>query len=277
MQLLRGQRRRPSVAGIFASLTIALAIALVAGGPTHAQAPAVDILLTRLFGSEDRTPYELTADFNAQLVLSVRGGRLEVNAEGTFLEWRGTDGHRRRKVTIRKLDLPLLLRPFSGSVRRVIEEKIETQAETPETFHAHDMFILTELPGTRYTLAGVHRSIVDEAIDRYGQPEYKRDTATRRKIAQWLFTAPTMREFLVHPGPPYALRAIIDEDGQLYELVLFYNWGEVSTRISYALLNGRPVWRQILADTVSDLSGIGRVDGQLVLNFFNYCANCLRP
>lgn len=277
MLLRLGYPRRPGVTWIRIGLVVVLAIELVAGRPARAQAPSVDTLLARLFSTEDKTPYDLTADFNGQLVLSIRGGRLVVVAEGSFLESRGVDGVKRRKVTIKRLDLPLLLRPFSGAVRRVIEEKIETQAETPETFHAHEMFILTELPDRHYVLVGVHRSIVDEAIDRYGQPQDKRDPLVRRKIAQWLFTSPTMSEFLVRPGPPYALRAIVDEDGQLYELALFYEWGEVSTRISYVLLNGQPAWRQITADTVSELAGVGRVDGQLVLNFFNHCANCRRP
>lgn len=277
MRLRPGYRYRSVVTWILIGLAVALAIELVAGRPARAQTPSADTLLAKLFGSEEKTPYELSADFTGLLVLSIRGGRLLVVAEGSFLEWRGADGVRRRKVTVNKLDLPLLLRPFSGAVRRVIEEKIETQAETPETFHAHEMFVFTELPSRRYVLVGVHRSIVDEAIDRYGQPQDKKDPIVRRKIAQWLFTSPTMSEFLVRPGPPYALRVIVDEAGQLYELALFYDWGEVSTRISYTLLNGTPVWRQITADTVSELAGVGRVDGQLVLNFFNHCANCLRP
>lgn len=269
--------QRTSVAWILISLAVTMAIELTTGGTAWAQVLSVETLLARLFDVDVKTPYELSADFAGELVLSIRGGRLVVAAEGSFLESRGADGIRRRKVTVRRLDLPFFLRPFSGAVRRVIEEKVETQAETPETFHNHDVFILTELPGRRYVLVGVHRAIVDEAIDRYGQPRDKNDPLTRRKIAQWLFTSPTMTAFLVRPGPPYALRLIVDEDGQLYELALFYDWGEVSTRISYAVVNGQPVWRQITADTVSEFAGVGRVDGQLVLTFFNHCVNCRRP
>ncbi len=255
---------------------VALVLALVAAGPGWAQIPLVDYLLARLFGSEDKTPYELTADFTGTLSVTAKGSRLVVEAEGSFLESRGLDGIRRRKVTIRKLSLPFLLRPFAPSLRRAIEEKIETQAENPETFYAHDIFLVAVLPDRRYVLAGVHRDIVDEAIDRYGKPQDKRDVTTRRKIAEWLYSAPTMRDFVARPGPPYALRATVDEDGLLYELILFYDWGEVGTRIGYVLVNGQPVWAQVVADTVSNLSGLGRVTGQLALNFTNHCVNCKR-
>lgn len=244
--------------------------------PARAQAPSVDALITRVFGSEDKEPYELTADFTGSLSLAVRGTRLTVLAEGTYLETRGSDGIRRRKVNIRKLDLPFLLRPFSASIQRLIEEKIETHSETPEDYYAHDIFILSELPGRRYVLVGVHRSIVDEVLDRFGQPGDKKDVAVRRKIAEWLYTSPAMRDFLVRPGPPYAFQSVVDEAGLIYEVGVFYNWGEVTTRIAYATVGGQAVWRQVTADTMSEISGLGRVDGQLILNFANHCVNCRR-
>ncbi len=260
-----------------AAVALALVLALGAAGPGWAQIPLVDYLLGRLFGTEEKTPYELTADFTGTLTVTAKGSRLAAEAEGSFLESRGIDGIRRRKVTIHKLFLPFLLRPFTASLRRAIEEKIETQAEDPDTFYAHDIFFVAELPDRRSELAGVHRDIVDDAIDRYGKPADKLDVATRRKIAEWLYSAPTMRDFIARPGPPYALHATVDADGVLYDLVLFYDWGEVSTRIGYVLVNGQMVWAHVVADTVSNLSGLGRVTGQLALNFTNHCVNCKRP
>ncbi|HLA24228.1 MAG TPA: hypothetical protein VJ206_02445 [bacterium] len=252
-----------------ALLSIALAGGLTV--PARSQ-PTVDGLLARIFGSEDKTPYELIADFNGTLTLVVRGTKATAVAAGSFVESRGADGVRKRKVNITRLDLPILLRPFGASVRRIIEEKVETQSESPETFHEHDIFILGEQRG-RYVLVGVQRAIVDAAIDRYGKPEDKRDPEVRRRIARWLWTSP-QRENIVRPGPPYALRVTVDEAGLIYELTLFYNWGEVGTRISYVEINKQAVWRTVSADAVSEVAGFGRVDGVMVLNFTNHCVNC---
>lgn len=238
------------------------------------QPPSVETLLTRLFGSEDKTPYELSADFSGTLTLVIRGGKVTAVAAGSFQEIRKADGVKRRKVNITKLDLPLLLRPFRRTVERLIEEKVETQSESPETFHAHDIFIHGDLPGRRYLLIGVHKDIVNDAIDRYGKPQDKADPITRRRIAHWLYTSPSQREMLVRPGPPYALQAILDEGGTLYELTLFYDWGEVGSKVTYIIVNSQPVWQQVSADAISQLSGFGRVDGKLILNFTNHCVNC---
>lgn len=259
------------------AVALALILALVAAGPGRAQIPLVDYLLAQLFDTEEKTPYELTADFTGTLTVTAKGSRLVAEAEGSFVERRDPDGIRRRKVTIRKLSLPFLLRPFAPSLRRAIEEKIETQAENPDTFYAHDIFVIAELPDRRYVLGGVHRDIVDETIDRYGRPQDKRDVTTRRKIAEWLYSAPTMRDFIVRPGPPYTLRATVDADGLLYELILSYDWGQVTTRVGYVVISGQPVWSDVVADTVSNLSGLGRVTGQLALTFTNHCVNCKRP
>jgi hypothetical protein len=260
-----------------AGWAVAVGVVLWAGA-AHAQSPSVDQLLARLFGSEGKQPYVLTADFTGALVVTVRGGRLEVQAAGAVLEWRGTDGVRRRRVTLHRLDLPLLLRPFAPTLRRTIEEKIEQEADNPDTFYAHDLFVLAELPGRQYVLAGVHRSIVDDAIARYGQPRDARDVATRRKIAQWLYTSEAMRDFLVRPGPPYALRATVDESGLLHELVVSYDWGDVTTTVGYVTVGGQPVWASVTADTVTALAGVGRVSGRLTLRLANHCLNCVpRP
>ncbi|MDR7402098.1 MAG: hypothetical protein QN155_07720 [Armatimonadota bacterium] len=257
----------------FLGLVLGVGILLV-GGTVHAQSPSVDQLLARLFDGEGKQPYVLTADFTGSLVVTVRGSRLDVQAAGTVLEWRGTDGVRRRRVTIHRLDLPLLLRPFASTLRRTIEEKIEREADNPETFHAHDIFLLAELPGRQYVLAGVHRSIVDDAIARYGQPRDARDVATRRKIAQWLYTSPSMRDFLVRPGPPYAIRATVDDSGLLHDLVVSYDWGDVTTTVGYVTIGGQPVWASVTADTVTTLTGVGRVSGRLSLRLTNHCVNC---
>ncbi len=258
-----------------AVLATLLAIVL-ATGIGWAQAPSVEDLLFRLFKVGVKEPYELSADFSGTLDVTVKRSQFEVAADGSFLEWRGADGIRHRKVTVRTLSLPVLLRPFAASIRSAIAEKIETQAEDPETFYAHDIFLFGELPGPQFVLAGIHRAIVDDAIARYGHPEDKLDITTRRKIAQWLYSAPSMKEFVVRPGPPYALHATIDEDGLLYELVLSYDWGEVSTRIGYIQIGGLHAWAEVQADTVSNLSGVGRVTGRLLLLFTNHCVNCKR-
>lgn len=254
---------------------LAAALILAAGAaPAQGQAPSVDTILTKLFASEIQDPYELTADFHGTLTLIVRGSRISALASGSYLEWRKAGDHKRRKITIERLEVPLLLRPFTGTLRKLIEDKIESQSESPEAFHAHDIFIAAELPAKRYLLIGVHRAIVDDAIDRYGRPQDKRDPATRRKIAQWLYNTPGKREFLVRPGPPYAMRAVLDDDGLLYDLIILYDWGEVATKISYVPVSGMPSWRQVTSDATSDLTGIGRVNGDLTLTFSNHCLNC---
>ncbi len=254
-----------------AAAVLFLLLALGISPPAWSQ-PTVDSLLARVFGSEDKTPYELTADFTGTLTLIVRGAKTTAVAAGSFLETRGADGVRRRKVNITKLDLPVLLRPFAANLRRIIEEKVETQSESPETFHAHDIFILSEKNG-RYVLIGVQRDIVDTAIDKYGKPQDKKDTDTRRRIARWLWTG-TRRTSLARPGPPYALRTVVDEAGLIYELTLFYEWGDVGTRITYVEVNKQAVWRSVSADANSEVTGIGHVDGVMVLNFTNHCVNC---
>ena len=265
---------RPNLRFVTCAATIVLLVTALTGGiaaPARSQ-PTVDALLARIFSSEDKTPYELTADFSGTLTLLIRGAKTTAVAAGSFVESRGADGVRRRKVTVTRLDLPLLLRPFAASVRRIIEEKVEAQSETPETFHEHDLFILSEQRG-RYVLVGVQRAIVDAAIDRYGKAQDKRDPEVRRRIARWLWTSP-QRENIVRPGPPYALRATVDEAGLVYELTLFYNWGDVGTRITYIEFNKQAVWRTVSADSNSEVAGFGRVDGVMVLTFSNHCVNC---
>lgn len=259
-------------------LTAALALGTAPlPGEAQPQPVTVDYLLQKLFGTDNKPVYDLTADFTGVLTVTFKNGRLVVEAEGSFHEWRSPDGSKHRHVVIRNLSVPFLLRPFVQSLRRTVAERIEAQAENPEIFYAHDLFISAELPDSVYAVTGVHRALVDEAIDRYGKPEDKADPETRRKIAQWLFTSPTMHDFIVRPGPPYALQAKIDDTGLLHELTVFYDWGQVSTHIDFVTVNGRTVWSNLVADTVSTLPGVGLVTGQLSLNLTNHCVDCERP
>lgn len=256
---------------------VAAAGVLAAGAPSGAGSDRVDDLLNTLFGAGESAPYTLTADFSGYISVVVGGAHVRAEAEGAFREWRGSDNIRRRSVRLRTLRLPLLLRPFSGALRRAIEEKVEGQADAPAAFLEHDVFILQELPEGRVVLAGVQRSIVTDALRRYGRPEDQTNTLTRRKTARWLYTSPTMRGFIVRSGPPYAFRAVVDEAGLLHELALSYDWGTVGSKVEFILVNKQPVASRIVADTASEVSGVGRVLGQLVLAFSNHCINCTPP
>lgn len=260
-----------------ALLGAAMAGTLAAAGPAGAVPDLVDALLARLFGVGESAPYVLTADFSGYLFVSLGGTRLRADATGTFQEWRGSDHVRRRSVRLQTLRLPLLLRPFAGTLRRTLEEQVEAQADTPETFLQHDVFLLTALPAGRFILAGVQRSIVTDAVERFGWPEDRANTLTRREIARWLYTSPAMRGTLVRAGPPYAFRAVVDDAGLLHELILYYDWGAISTRVEFVTVSNQPVARQIVADTATELSGVGRVAGQMILTLFNHCVNCARP
>lgn len=236
----------------------------------------ITTILARVVGTQDQDAYELTADFKASLTVFVKGAPFTAEAEGTYKEVRKPGEPRRRKIKIHRVDLPLLLRPFTGSVQSSIENKVDLKADNPETYRGHDIFILEDQGDGRYVLAGIHRDIVDEAIDRYGQPDQKTDPAIRRNVSRWLYSSPTMRTWIVRSGPPYAVRTVVDEDGLVYDLGLFYDWGQVGTKISYVVIGGQSVWREIVTDTVSELASLGRVDGKLTLTFSNHCLNC-RP
>ncbi len=234
----------------------------------------VDLLLARAVGAGSQDAYDLTADFKGSLTVTVHGAPFTALASGSYRETRKPGELRRRQIKVHQIEVPLLLRPFTGSVRNLIEKKTEMQSDNPATFNGHDIFVLEEQVGPRYVLAGVHRRIVDEAIDRYGGAIHREDPAFRRNIARWLYTAPTMRGWIVRAGPPYALRTVVDEPGLIYELQLFYDWGQLGTKISYVTVQGKPAWRDVTTDTTSELSGLGRVDGQMILSFSNHCLNC---
>jgi len=103
------------------------------------------------------------------------------------------------------------------------------QSEDPRAFHGHDFFILSAQPDGRFVLIGIHQRIVTDAFERYGRTADRDDPATRRAVARWLYTSPTMRASLARPGPPYAFEAVVSDAGMLHSLTAFYHWGQVAT------------------------------------------------
>ncbi len=271
---------RPALGSPQFALTPPVAPPAVHPSEPQAQDLGVDLLLTRAVGTGSLDAYDLSADFQGSLTVTVRGTPFTALATGTYREKRRPGELRRRQIKVRTLEVPLLLRPFTGSVRNIIEKKTELSSDNPATFSGHDIFILEELPGAqpvrRFVLAGVYSQIVDDTIERYGEGKLKQDLAFRRNIARWLYTAPTMRSTIVRPGPAYALRTVVDEQGLIYDLQLFYDWGQIGTKVNYIMVQGKPAWRDLTADTSSEISGLGRVEGQMLLTFTNHCLNC-RP
>lgn len=272
---MRRVNRRITVGSLGWRLVLASMVALAATVPTHAQVPPVDELLTRALAPKHQAPYELTAHFAGTLVVAVRRGQLTVHAAGSFKEWRGAgELTTQRRVTIDRLLLPLILRPFAGALRHVIEEKVEKQSSDSPDFHAHDFFILESLPGDRYVIAGVHHAIVSDVIERYQPSADKDDTATRRLVARWLYTSPVMKTWIVRPGPPYAFEAVVGGTGLIYGLTTFYAWGRSDTKITYTMLDGEPVWGQVTTDIVGEIADLGPVRGQLSLTLRDHCMGC---
>ncbi len=260
-QLLRDRTGRILVLIVVATVILGTVV------PVQAQPSMVDTLLARIFGTEDREPYELTANFTGSLDLVISGSRVVGTAVGTFREWRTAGQPRHWKVTIQQLDLPMLIRPFSEALRRAIEDKASAQLESLETLRSHDLFILDEQPDGRYVLAGIRHDLVDEAIDRYGHPQDKQDIGTRRQIARWLYTSPSMQDWIVRKGGPYALHVVADEHGLVHDLVLSYDWGQVNLTFAYVVVARQPIWREVTSAVTSEVHGFGQVNGQLTLTF----------
>lgn len=255
---------------------VVLWLVLVASAGAAAQAMTVDALLARIVSEPHPQPYTMTADFTAQLTLHVTTGKVTVHAAGTLAESRTANGEpRRRKATITRLDVPLLLKPFSNSIRGALAELIETENKPGEFLPTQDMFVAEERAGGRYALGGVRQDIVTEVMTKYGQTALLKDPSTRRAIAKWLF-APSQRPSIVRGGGagPYALAALVDDTGLVHQLTLFYDWGQVGSRLSFVMIGGRPFWREVVSDTSSEVAGLGRVDGLLVLQIANHCLNC---
>jgi hypothetical protein len=110
-------------------------------------------------------------------------------------------------------------------------------------------------------------------MTKYGQTAYLKDPTARRAIAKWLF-APSQRASIVRAGHAYAVSVLVDDAGLVHQLTLFYDWGTLGSRISFVTVGGRAFWREVNADTSSDVPGIGRVDGMMILQFSNHCLNC---
>ncbi len=251
-----------------------LLVALTASGVASAQALTVDVLIARLVTEPNTQPYQLTADFTTRATLNMSTGKFTVAAVGTMIESRtaGLDP-RRRKATITKMDVPLLLRPFSNSIRQTLTDMIETERRFAEFVPLFDIFIQQELGGGRFMLGGVRQDIVTEVMTKYGQAAYTKDPIARRAIARWLF-APSQRASIVRGGASYAVSALVDEAGLVHQLTLFYEWGVLGNRFSFVTVGGRSFWREVVGDTSTELTSIGRVDGVIVIQFSNHCLNC---
>lgn len=264
--------RRPQTLVLLSTLAV-----LLVTGVATAQGPTVDQLLERIFGSESTDPYYETADFDARLMLNVRGLRLAAVASGSFVEFREQKGGPvRRKINIERLDLPLLLRPFAGTLRRLIQERGELQSEDPADWTDHDFFILEQRPDKKYVVVGVRRDRVTEAIKKFGRGKFNKDDVfDRRAVAKWLYTSPTMKEFLTsRSGGAYAAIFVTDDLGRVYEQYLLYEWGKIGTRITWGQVSGIWVWKQLDSDVVSDIAGFGHVTGDATLMFSNHCWTC---
>lgn len=257
-------------------MAIGIVGVLLAPATAAAQGPTVDQLLQRIFGSEGTDPYYETADFTARLTLNVRGLRLAATGSGSFAEFREQKGGPiRRKIEIKQLDLPVLLRPFSGLVRRMIQERGELHSENPEDWTDHDFFILEQRAGGRYVVVGVRRDRVNQAIKQFGRDKFNKDDVNdRRAVAKWIYTSPSMKEFLAAPGGAYAAIFIVDELGRVYEQYLLFDWGRIGTRITWVQASGNWVWKQLDSDVASEVPGFGRVTGDASLTFTNHCWTC---
>ncbi|MDR7549447.1 MAG: hypothetical protein QN131_05835 [Armatimonadota bacterium] len=266
-----GPSRRMPAAAVLTALVVIAASAR----PGGAQGVSVDTLLERIANEPNPQPFAMTADFAADFTLKTPTGVLTVHAGGTMLESRTAPGEpRRRKATVTRLDVPLLLRPFHNSIRKVITDLIEVEQRPSEFLPVQDVFVAEERGGGRYLLGGVRTDIVNDVMTKYGQQALLRDPAARRAIARWLWS-PSQRGTIVRPGPgPYMLEAVVDESGLVHELRLFYDWGQVGNRITFVVVGGRPFWREVVSNTSSEVSGMGRVDGRMVLQVSNHCLNC---
>lgn len=255
-------------------IVVACCVLALASG-AGAQTIPVDLLLARVVAEPDRQPYTLTADFTSRLTLNIPTGKFTVTAAGSLVESRVANGEpRRRKVTVTTLDVPFMLRPFSRQIRETLAGLIEAEHRPGEFLPSQDVFIADELAGGQYLLGGVRQDIVTEVMTKYGQTGLLRDPTTRRAIARWL-SSPSQRASIIRAGSgPYMLSALVDETGLVYQLTLFYEWGQVGSRLAFVTIGGRAFWREVVSDTSTEVAGMGRVDGRLVVQIANHCLNC---
>ncbi len=265
----RGLHRLQNLAKVLCFPAAVLMLAAQVAVPARAQEP-VETLVAQIFGTKDAAAYELQAHVRGMFSLTTGGGFIAGTAAGTFREWR-TPGSRRWSITVQELELPWLLRPFSGAVRSSIEQRVEAQSEAFESFQNYDVFISEELAGGQYVLVGLRRDLVDEAITRFGRSVDKQDEASRRAIARWLFTAPSMRSWITRPGQPYVLKVVTDESGLVHELQVSYERSQVGMKFSYLTVSDQAAWKEVLSTFVnSNAKGLGRLEGQMRLGFADY-------
>jgi hypothetical protein len=264
------------IAALLAVVTVAIASTLPAPAAAQQQGVTVDVLVARIYTEPNPQPYTMTADFNSEVVLRLPTGIITVRAVGTMVESRTAVGQpRTRKATVTRLDVPMLLRPFSNSIRKVVTDAIELEQKPNEILPTQDVFIAEER-GDRYLLGGVRSDIVSETLTKYNQQALIRDTTARRAIARWLWS-PSQRAGIVRTGPgPYMIGVLIDESGLIHQLTLYYDWGQVGSRIQFVTVGGRPFWREVISNTASEVAGIGHVDGRMTLLVQNHCLNCNR-
>jgi hypothetical protein len=250
-------------------------LALAGPSQTWAQAVTVDALLARVYTEPNPQPFTMTADFVADFIITLSTGKFAVHAVGSLVESRPAAGEsRRRKATVTRLDVPLLLRPFTNSIRKVVTDLIEVEQKPNEILPVQDVFIVEERPLNRFLLGGVRTDIVVETMRKYGQGANVEDVASRRAVARWLWS-PNQRASIVRPGPgPYMITALVDDTGLMHQLTLSYDWGQVGNRISFVTVGGRTFWREVISDSSSEVAGMGRVDGRMVLQVQNHCLNC---
>lgn len=240
----------------------------------QAQAVTVDSLIAKVINEPNPQPYTLTADFSARLVMTLSTGKVPVHAVGTLFETRTASGQpRTRKATVTRLDLPLLLRPFSNSVRTILTGLIEAEQKPGELVPTLDIFIEEDRNDGRYVLGGVRQDIVTEIMTKYNQHALLKDATARRAFAKWLF-APSQRQQIVRPGAAYAMSTTVDDAGLVHHLTLYFDWGQVSSRLTFVMVGGRPFWREVISDGTSEIPGLGRVFGTMVLQVTNHCLNC---
>ena len=252
-------------------LTLLLAL------PGCGQTRSVGDLVRLALAPKPSELYTMRADYD--LMLTVRyggGGLLTTTARGALTEWHRPRQPLHRNITIREMRIPLMLRPFSGLVQRVIKERIETQPDDLPDVAGHDFFLLDGASKDQYVIGGVRRDIVTETLAAYQNPRpgTSNDPETRRVVAKWLFSSPTMKSRVIRSGPPYAMKGVIDAQGLLRAFDLFYNWGILRTQIAYGLINGAPVWNRLQTDVASDLPTLGHVTGEVTISLSNECLDC---
>ncbi len=260
----------PSLAKALSLLAAVLMLQTQVARPARAE-ESVEALIAQIFGPKDAAAYELQAHVRGAFSLTTGSGFIAGTAAGNFREWRTPGGPRRWRVTVQELQLPWLLRPFAGAVRNSIEQKVEQQSEAFQNFRDYDVFISEEEAGGQTVLVGLRRDIVDETISRFGRAVDKQDEATRREIAEWLFTAPSMQSWIKRGGQPYAIKVVTDQSGLVHELQVFYERSQVGMKFSYLTVGTQPAWKEVLSTfTNSNAKGVGRLEGQLKLGFADH-------